>query len=397
MKRRSWPTVTLVAASVLTVMPYATLQPSLPAIADHFADLPRNEYLVSLILVVPALGITLAAPFMGWLADRCGRWRALSGSVALFILSGGSGYWAPNLPLLLLGRFVLGWAIAGITTSTTALLGALPESAQRQIWLGRQSACINAAGLIYLLVGGWLAAAHWRVSFLLFLWPALLMPFIAVCLQDQPRGPTRTSTPATGALLPFLQGPFMPPTIFVWAMGFALMAVLYTAMTALPFWMRNMDYGDPRLISTVVVAGVIPSAATSWNFRRLRTRLKAPPAFALAFLAFAAGLFAIAASRSLWHVMAGMVLFGAGMGIPVPNGAAWLNALAPDALRGRLVGIFTTCVFVGQFLSPTFMAALNAVTGDLTASYALLGSICLVLACLILASHRLLSSWTGAG
>lgn len=92
-----------------------------------------------------------------------------------------------------------------------------------------------------------------------------------------------------------------------------------------------------------------------------------------------------------------MVLFGAGMGIPVPNGAAWLNALAPDTLCGRLVGIFTTCVFVGQFLSPTFMAALNAVAGDLTASYALLGGICLVLAGLILASRRLLSSWTGAG
>ena len=64
---------TLLLTSTLTVMSGATIAPSLPAMQEHFAQVPNSELLVRLVLTVPALFIAIGGLFVGQLLDRLGR------------------------------------------------------------------------------------------------------------------------------------------------------------------------------------------------------------------------------------------------------------------------------------------------------------------------------------
>ena len=46
---------------------------------EHFKDLPNGEYLVQLLITMPAIWIVLSSPIAGWLADRHERRRILRG------------------------------------------------------------------------------------------------------------------------------------------------------------------------------------------------------------------------------------------------------------------------------------------------------------------------------
>jgi hypothetical protein len=56
---------TLLVVSTLTVMAGATIEPSLPAMRQHFADVANADYLVRLVLTVPALFLAIAFGLMG--------------------------------------------------------------------------------------------------------------------------------------------------------------------------------------------------------------------------------------------------------------------------------------------------------------------------------------------
>jgi hypothetical protein len=57
--------ITLLLASTLTVMAGATIAPSLPAMQDHFSEIANSQFLVKLILTIPALFIALGSPLAG--------------------------------------------------------------------------------------------------------------------------------------------------------------------------------------------------------------------------------------------------------------------------------------------------------------------------------------------
>ena len=114
---------TLLFISTLTIMSGATISASLPGIAARFADVENVALLSRLVLTLPAVFIALFSPAAGFLVDRFGRKPLLMVSVALFTVAGASGLFLDTLPGLLVGRAVLGLAVGGIMTATTALVG----------------------------------------------------------------------------------------------------------------------------------------------------------------------------------------------------------------------------------------------------------------------------------
>ncbi len=388
MRRDLLVTVTLLASSMLTVMSGAIIAPSLNDLAIHFtsARTQHHNLMASLILVIPSLGIVISAPFMGWVADQYGRWRTLAVSVPVLMASGASGYWADNYVPLLTGRLVLGCAIAGISISATSILGSLPAESKRQDLLGKQSAFINLAGMTYLFLGGLLASMNWRLPFLLYFWPIVLMPFVILSMRIQPLA-QKNDIPAaqSGNWNAFLRGSSMPSALLVWVLGGASMAIIYTLFTVHPFRMKELGFEDPRLVSFTIMVATASSAVTSWNLRRISLYLTPYAIFALAFLMFGLGLMAMSMAREIWHVLSGNLLMGIGMGLPVPNGAAWLSTISPDFMRGRILGVFNTCIFIGQFLSPLLLHILALVSPHIFFANASIGVSCLVITCAMLA------------
>ena len=393
MKRDLVATGSLMGAGMLIVASGAIVAPSLLALSEFLEGAGNGARAANLFLVMPSVGIVVAAPVAGWLADRFGRWHTLLGSVVLLVVSGVSGYWTDRYSFMLIERFVLGCSLAGIITSSTALLGSLPEEAGRQSLLGKQSAFTNVAGLTYLFLGGQLAAVHWRLPFLIFLWPIVLVPFLVVSLRTEPRARASKAAASPGGFTAWLRGPAMPILLLAWGLGCLTMIFIYSLFTVHPYRMQELGLDDPRLVSLTIMAAAASSAVASWNLRRIGRHLEPYAVFALTFLLFAVGLLGAAVARELWHVALGNLVLGIGMGLPVPNGAAWLSGITPDAWRSRVLGVFNTFVYAGQFLSLWLIQASDAFSPHVYHVNWGLGITCLGIACLIAGTgpwvHRL--------
>lgn len=337
----------ILCVSSLTVMASATIAPSLPGLADHYADVPDADALVRLVLTIPGLAIAVAAPFVGWLTDRVGRKRVIVAAVLLYALAGSAGLVLDSIGALLASRVVLGLAVAGLLPSATALIADYFHGAARDRAYGTQAAFMAGGGVVFLPLGGILAEFSWRGPFLVYATALLLVPFVITVIRDA--GP-RASAPGEAALD---AGPFpvmLAAGVFVTA--FLGMAVFYALPVQLPFLLRELGAPNPWLAGAGLAINTALSAVTSLNFRHIRARLSPRAVLALAFLLIGSGYVVIALASSVTMALVGLVFCGPGLGMMFPALSTWLMGSTPARFRGRATGSMTTAVFLGQFMSP---------------------------------------------
>ena len=136
--------LTILLGGTLTVLAVATISPALPEMSRFFKDVPNADFLVRLVLTIPGLSIAISAPFIGLLLDRWGRKPVLILSVLLYGLTGTSGYVLETLPAILIGRSLLGFAVAGIMIGFTTLIADYFSGEQRNKFMGYQGGVMGA-------------------------------------------------------------------------------------------------------------------------------------------------------------------------------------------------------------------------------------------------------------
>ncbi|MFN3227428.1 MAG: MFS transporter, partial [Hyphomicrobiales bacterium] len=141
----------LLLASSLTVMAGATIAPALPQIEATFAGTPHMELLTRLVLTVTAIFTVVGSPLAGLFVDRFGRKPLLIVGLVLYAVAGTSGLYVDSLVGLLVGRAVLGLAVACNMTAATTLFADLYSGSERAKALGRQSAFMGIGGVAFLL------------------------------------------------------------------------------------------------------------------------------------------------------------------------------------------------------------------------------------------------------
>lgn len=115
-------TALLAAASALGPVSSLMLMPALPAIrADFGATTAATQGVISLFLIVFAMGIPLAGP----LSDRYGRRPLLLGGTGVFLLGSLLGALAPTLEVLVFARALQALGCAATATVARAVLGDL--------------------------------------------------------------------------------------------------------------------------------------------------------------------------------------------------------------------------------------------------------------------------------
>ena len=62
--------VILLVGAILTVMSAAAISPSLPEMSTVFYNDQQSEFLVKLVLTIPALFIAIGGPIVGIIIDR---------------------------------------------------------------------------------------------------------------------------------------------------------------------------------------------------------------------------------------------------------------------------------------------------------------------------------------
>lgn len=334
---------TLLGVSTMTIMASATITPALPGMEAHFAAEPHARLLVRLVLTLPGLAIMLAAPLLARLSGRTGRVPVLVACLLLYIVGGGSGLVLDSLPALLAGRALLGVGIAGIMTTSTALLADHHAPGEHGRVLGLQGAAMGFGGVVALLLGGVLAAVSWRGPFAVYL---LAVPVLVLVLRYVPEAVPSPPDPSAA------ETPWTPRVLGLYALMFLGVVVFYTVPTQAPFWLAEVGDAGPAVTGALIAAVNLVMTLVGLNFRRLRARWDFPVLVTAMFAAFAVGLVVLGAAGALGVAALGMVVVGLGIGLQNPAINGWVVASVVPTARTKALGMLTSALFLGQFASP---------------------------------------------
>ena len=142
-------------------------------------DLHLNYSDIGLITGALAIAWGISALFMGNLSDRIGRRRVLTISLIVFSLLIGASGLATGLLTLIAVRVVMGFADGAYTPVSIAGTLAAAPAGRRGLNIGIQQMMLPlfGLGLAPLFVAGVLRFIEWRLVFLIFVVPGLLLAF----------------------------------------------------------------------------------------------------------------------------------------------------------------------------------------------------------------------------
>ncbi|MES1023677.1 MFS transporter [Gloeocapsa sp. BRSZ] len=370
---------TLLLVSTLTVMAGATIAPSLPAMRQHFSDVANADYLVRLVLTVPALFIAIGAPIAGTIIDRFGRKGLLSLAVFLYGLAGSSGFLLDAIKLILVGRMLLGLSVAAIMTTATTLIADYYLGAARAQFLGLQAAFMGFGGVVFLTLGGYLADVNWRLPFLIYLIAWLILPLVLLILPEPQRTVRTASQPldVTSESIPWM--------LLIVTYGIALLTqiVFYMIPVQLPFYLQQLTNANASQSGIAIALATLATSISALSYQHLKARFTFTNIYAIAFGLMGIGYLVISFARSYELVLIGLAIAGLGIGLLMPNMNVCLTSSTPVALRGRILGGLTTSFFLGQFTSPLVSQPLSTWL-NLSTTYRLAGGFMLVVTALTL-------------
>jgi len=339
----------------------ATIAPSLPQLKEAFIDVPNIDLLVKLVLTVPGICIAVGAPAAGIIVDRFGRIKLLTVCTALYGIAGASGFFMNDIYLLLAGRVFLGLAVGGIMTVSTTLVGDYFTGTARNAFLGFQASFMAVGGVVYIVLGGFVAEISWRAPFLIYASALLFLPLILGYLYEpdvkqqaqQPAGAPKGSTNRLGPILGI---------VGVYVLALFFMLFFYMMPVQIPFYIQELGVTQNFVAGLSVGTVMFMGAVVGFQFRHIRRRLQPVSIFGLCFLLMGIGYVIMGNTTSYWVLLLGLVLSGMGAGLALPNSSLWLIDIAPVHIRGRATGGLTSAIFTGQFLSPVLAQPLIVAT-----------------------------------
>jgi len=344
--------LTVLLVSSLTIMSIVTISPALPQMSLAFSGVDNAEFLVKLILTLPALFIAFFSPLAGALIDRYGRLKLLYLALLLYAVSGASGYFLTNIYHILISRAVLGVAVGISMTVVNTLVADYFEGAARQKFVGLQVAFMSLGGILFIGIGGILADINWRLPFLIYLFSLLVLPFTMIFLHEPDikinQGPRATK----------LKTPHI-----IWLLLFNVMTMwilFFLIPVQIPFHLKAIGVGKNALIGAAIAISTAFSAISSISYSRLKDKFSFYSIFSAGYLLMAIAFGLVALAKSYLLVTMGMMLAGLGMGMMIPNTNIWVMKIAPPEIRGKEIGRLTTFWFLGQFLSPILLLPLSA-------------------------------------
>jgi MFS family permease len=356
----------LLLSSCLAVLGAVLLAPVLPRIQDAFEGTPGVEALTPIVLTAPALVIGLTATFAGRIVDRVGRKRLLVGALVAYAFVGTAPLWLPSLEMIVVSRVLVGLTEAAIMTCCTTLLADYFHGSQRDRYFGLQVVYTTVAATIFFAVGGALGAQNWRTPFWLYA-VSLPLAFFAARFIWQP---VPQVLHRTGKL------PALPWRRLAAPVGVTLLGglVFYVLIVELSFKLDEIGVESPATIGAVSAVASLGTAVGAFLFGRL-ARLGPAVLVPVSFGVSGVGLVGLALAPTVPFVVVAAIVTGFGNGLLLPSLLTWALGSLTYEQRGRGTGIWTSALFIGQFVAPLVVLALSGAISGLTSALLVLGTV----------------------
>lgn len=124
------------------------------------------------------------------------------------------------------------------------------------------------------------------------------------------------------------------------------------------FYLADFAIESELLIGIAIATSSITSGIASFFFKYIKKAIDTQVIFIITMTLVGSGFFILSFAPKFWLIFLGSGIAGFGWGIFMPNINSWLLLHTPERLRGRVVGIFITMLYLGQFVSPLIAEAI---------------------------------------
>jgi predicted MFS family arabinose efflux permease len=319
---------------------YAT-QPLLPLLMRVFN---ASHFAVSLTVTASTMGVAVAAPVVGRLADLIGRKRVILGSAFGVAVATALAATSSSLNQFIAWRFIQGLATPGVfgiaiayvqdewpTSHVGRAMAAYVSGTVSGGFVGRALVAIVASRYDWHIAFGALAVANLLTAVLL----ASLLP------GETQRSSTRSHDHGQSIVRLITN----PQLIGTNAVGFCVLFMQVAMFSYVTFHLS----AEPYLLSTAALgwlfvvylfgAAVLPFAGRWIDVRGYRATLA---------ISMAVGLSGAFLTLAPWLpvIIAGLAFVGTGVFVAQATASSYIGAVTRED-RGLAVGIYSTCYYIG--------------------------------------------------
>ena len=308
------------------------------------AWLGSSAALAGAIVSAGTLGVALAAPFAGLLADRIGRRRVILLSAFGVVPPALMVALAQSATQLIAARFVQGLFLPGIFGVTVAYIGASWPPQEARVVTASYVAGTIFGGFCGRLTSGVVAQlAGWRWGFAaITILQLLLALLILAWLPPERHPPAPSRAPAWSVVRALLRRPELRGA---YALGFSLLFSLVAGFTYVTLRLAAPPFSlGPAALSALFVVylvGVVITPVTGQLLNRAGHRRVLTVAWGVAVTGLLVSL-----SPVLPVVVLGLALFSAGLFVVQATATSFVSEVS-GAARATSVGLYVTCYYVG--------------------------------------------------
>jgi MFS family permease len=193
-----------------------------------------------------------------------------------------------------------------------------------------------------------MATQYWRFPFLIYLLAFVVLPLALQLPESDQTAPPHFDLPDRGGLETLQIGTIGA----IYGLTVVTMMIAYMVPVQLPFYIKAMGFGGSWEAGETIALCTLAGAIAALGYAQLKGRLSFSKVLLCLCCLLASGYGILANATSYGILILGLLIAGTGIGLLLPNLNVWLTTQTPAAQRGKILGGLTSCIFLGQFISP---------------------------------------------
>lgn len=354
-----------VYALYIMVAGAGAVTPALAAFGAAFPD--ADPVTISLIQSLPSLTTIIGTLFIGAVAGKKIPFK-VAGIIALvvYLIFGClPAVWNDSLTSILIARALVGFGMGMVSPLGAAVfLRVVNNKEQRSKYLGRGGAVQQAGCVVLTLLGGFLCAIDWRLTFWAYGLALVALLIFVICFKEPPTLAEEAAAEGTRE-----EKSHIPGTAWFFLVIFLLAQVVCspTMMNFSTLMATNIPGEDPTtvagiagtLLSIFVLAGVVSSMLMD-KLVRLFGRFTGAAALVITLI----GNVIIANSNSVVMFTIGILIFGFGWCLVIPIVNLECGNVTNKAGLAMVASLVMVAMNLGNFAASYYMGAVFSIIGN---------------------------------